>query len=155
MSNKRQTSHMKQGDAKTLNDHRDDDHSDHGNLRPVRGEDRIPAGLQKNLGGWEQYIKKGFVGYGWLEGDIQRALKGGYEFCKDEKNNNVYRPSGEDRLVLMQLPKELYDQDQKAKHQTAIETMAEAARIDPRKDQYGDSEHAVTVTGTGPDPLFG
>lgn len=154
MSKGRQTSNMKQDDAAVLGQHREDTKSPKSRDKPERGSGRIPMGKQKNLGGWEQYIREGFVGYGFRENRVQKALVGGYEFCKDEDNNSIYRASGDSRLVLMQIPKDMYDEDQKDKHAAAIDAMAQAAKIDTGKGETGDSEHAVTVTGSGQDPLF-
>lgn len=128
-------------------------------MEPNRGDDRIGMGSQKRLGGVEKYISKGFKGYMFKTERVEAAFGGGYGLVKDEDGVNITRVSGDDKLYLMQIPIEMWEKDQKAKHQKAVDAMAEAATIDPYKGERSHTNspesRAIEVTGTGSDPLFG
>jgi hypothetical protein len=126
---------------------------------PRRDGDRIGIGSQKRLGGVEKYISPGFKGYMFKTERVEAAFGGGYGLVKDEDGVNITRVSGDDKLYLMQIPIEMWEKDQKAKHQKAVDAMAEAATIDPYKGERSHTDspqnRAIEVTGTGTDPLFG
>lgn len=125
-------------------------------LKPRRGEDRISSGSQDKLGNAKTFIAPGHNGHFFLEKNVEGAFVGGYELCRDRHGLAVTRGSGEDMLYLMQIPLELWESDQKARNQVAIDAMAEAAIIDESRGEYalGQSGRSVEVTGMGEDPLF-
>ena len=132
----RQTSNMHAAGAALTNQHRDDDHSDHGRTMPQRGEERIPVGQQRRLGNIEGFIGKECVGHWVLEINVQNYAQGGYEQVKDQDNNPIFRVGRDEKLFLMQIPRKYWKEDQQAKIRQAIDMMGESATIDPRKGEY-------------------
>ena len=140
-----------------INAHRNDDDTDHGRHTPRRGEERIPLHSQKRLDNVNQYLTPDHTAYWHLSADTERASMGGYAMVKDRTGNNIFRVSGDDKLYLMEIPTEYYEQDQKAKHMRAVDAMAEAVKINPNGGEYSDSRSgsALDKTGEGTSPYTG
>ena len=136
--------------------HRDERVSRFDDLKPNRGDDRIGIGSQKRLANVEKYITSGHKGYLFREERVEGAFAGGYELVRDRHGVAVTRSSGEDLLYLMQIPIEMWEQDQVKKHGAAVDAMAEAAMIDGSKGEYtqDQSGRAAVVTGVSSDPLY-
>lgn len=157
----RQTSQLGAAEAHAINAHRSDDHSDHGRLIPIRGEDRIPIGQQRILLGLIKYIKPGYNGHCFLEKNVEGAFGGGYELVRKNDGNEVCIVRGSEKLFLMQIPEDLWNKDQQAKVDSAIDMMRQNASIkasnreyDPHNLQNSGDAFSVKNEGRGNiDPL--
>ena len=153
-SRRRGTSDMNSDEAAIFNSHRIDKDNP-GRLKPERGEDRVAFGQQRNLDNVHNYIASEHRGYWFLEHNVDSAVGGGYGLVKDHNGDNIRRTKGRSALYLMQLPIELWKQDQAAKHRRAQEAMGASVTIDPNKSEYGNDENqSITVNGMGYSPLF-
>ncbi len=123
-------------------------------LTPNRGGDRIGIGSQQNLEGLEKLVDSGMKGYCFLEGRVEAAFQGGYELVRDRDGNHVTRVSVPDKLYLMQIPIEMWEADQKAKHKNAVAAMAESAKIDESKGEYGGTSGRSVEATASDSPLF-
>ena len=132
----RQTSQLGAAEAHAVNSHRTDDHSDHGRLVPMRGEERIPIGQQRILDGLEKHVKPGFKGHCFLEKNVEGAFQGGYELVRKNDGAEVCVVKGHEKLFLMQIPQDLWDQDQRAKADAAIDMMRQNASIKASNREY-------------------
>jgi hypothetical protein len=156
----RATSDMRPDEEQAFNSHREGGQGDPlDRIKPNRDTDRVAIGSQANLSGVEPYIKKGFVGYWHLLQSVEAAANGGYGIARDHAGNIVRRPAGngDNELILMEIPRAMWDKDQAAKNKTAIDAMAEAAKIDTSKSEYSgtnDSTKSVEATGLGNSPLY-
>ncbi len=152
------TSNMRQDQERAFNDHRSSVALDPlERIKPNRGDDRVSMGSQANLSNVIQFIQEGFTPYWHLTKEVEAAANGGYGIVRDNAGNIVRRPAGDgtNELILMEIPSDIWDRDQRSKRQKAIDAMGEAGKIDESKQEYSltGTDQSVVATSISTSPF--
>lgn len=110
------------------------------NARPKRMS--LHAARQLDARPLEGYTQRWFSD---RNGRIERVKAAWWEHVTDEHGNPIFRHSGPDKLYLMRLPKEYWEEDQELKKKKVISTMWEnTEHLEPGEYRPDDRKQVVT-----------